>query len=65
MPGKVIPFTNGGAAQATKRRILDAAEGLFVEHGFEATSVRAITTAPGGIWAFACSQRAMSSTETW
>ena len=30
---------------ATKRRILDAAETLFMEHGFEATSLRAITTA--------------------
>ena len=47
MPGKIIPFTAGGAALATKRRILDAAEALFVEHGFEATSVRAITTAAG------------------
>src|SRR6266513_6418043 len=30
-------------AAATKERILDAAEGLFMEHGFEATSLRSIT----------------------
>src|SRR5512141_1564774 len=29
----------------TKDRILDAAEALFVEHGFEATSLRSITAA--------------------
>jgi AcrR family transcriptional regulator len=29
----------------TKARILDAAEALFMEHGFEATSLRAITAA--------------------
>lgn len=33
------------ASQATKGRILDAAESLFMEHGFEATSLRAITAA--------------------
>lgn len=32
---------------ATKSRILDAAEELFMEHGFEATSLRLITTAAG------------------
>lgn len=31
----------------TKSKILDAAEELFVEHGFEATSLRLITTAAG------------------
>ncbi len=31
----------------TKSRILDAAEELFMEHGFEATSLRLITTAAG------------------
>ena len=31
----------------TKERILDAAEALFMEHGFEATSLRAITAAAG------------------
>ena len=32
-------------ATATKVRILDAAESLFMEHGFEATSLRQITAA--------------------
>ena len=32
-------------ASLTKRRILDAAEGLFMEHGFEATGLRQITAA--------------------
>jgi AcrR family transcriptional regulator len=45
MPGKVIPFTTNRATAATSTRILDSAETLFMEHGFEATSLRAITTA--------------------
>jgi AcrR family transcriptional regulator len=32
---------------ATRERILDAAEALFVEHGFEATSMRMITARAG------------------
>jgi AcrR family transcriptional regulator len=43
MPGKVIALARRGPS-ATKERILDAAEALFMEHGFEATSLRAITT---------------------
>ena len=35
------------AVAATKDRLLDVAETLFMEHGFEATSLRAITAAAG------------------
>jgi AcrR family transcriptional regulator len=45
MSGTVIPINDGRGPAATKDRILDAAEGLFMEHGFEATSLRAITAA--------------------
>jgi AcrR family transcriptional regulator len=46
MGGTVIPIAEGrNGAAATKGRILDAAEALFMEHGFEATSLRAITAA--------------------
>ena len=45
MTGKVIPLHDRRGAGATKVRILDAAESLFMEHGFEATSLRAITAA--------------------
>jgi AcrR family transcriptional regulator len=43
----VVAPKSADAAQAvdTKSRILDAAEELFMEHGFEATSLRLITTA--------------------
>jgi AcrR family transcriptional regulator len=34
-------------SQDTKTRILDAAEGLFMEHGFEATSLRQLTSTAG------------------
>ena len=44
MGGKVIPFETPKSS-ATQGRILDAAEALFMEHGFEATSLRQITTA--------------------
>jgi AcrR family transcriptional regulator len=42
--GRVIALPEARAT-ATKERILDAAEALFMEHGFEATSLRAITAA--------------------
>jgi AcrR family transcriptional regulator len=45
MDGKVIALAMARGRTQTKARILDAAEALFMEHGFEATSLRAITTA--------------------
>src|SRR5215468_2668082 len=45
--GRVIAISEGRGPTATKARILDAAEVLFMEHGFEATSLRAITAAAG------------------
>ena len=47
MDGNVIRIADKDAPVATKDRILDAAEALFMEHGFEATSLRAITAAAG------------------
>lgn len=41
----VVSLQDGRGAMATQDRILDAAEALFMEHGFEATSLRAITAA--------------------
>src|SRR5262252_3080295 len=41
---RVIPFALPKSS-ATKTRILDVAEELFMEHGFEATSLRQITAA--------------------
>jgi len=41
----VIPLNESRVPAATKARLLDAAETLFMEHGFEATSLRAITAA--------------------
>jgi AcrR family transcriptional regulator len=38
---------NPQASVATKARVLEAAETLFMEHGFEATSLRLITNAAG------------------
>jgi AcrR family transcriptional regulator len=45
MVGKVIAIAAVRGSAATKDRILDAAEALFMEHGFEATSLRTITSA--------------------
>jgi AcrR family transcriptional regulator len=45
MVGKVVPIAEARRPTVTKEKILDAAEGLFMEHGFEATSLRAITAA--------------------
>ena len=44
---KVVPLASSRAPAATKQRILDTAESLFMEHGFEATSLRSITAAAG------------------
>src|SRR5437763_12019602 len=44
--GKVIPF-DAPTMSATQANILDTAEALFMEHGFEATSLRQITAAAG------------------
>src|SRR5947199_662629 len=46
MRGRVIPF-DIPKSSATKGRILNTAEELFMEHGFEATSLRQITAAAG------------------
>src|SRR6185369_11808252 len=45
MPRK--PIALDATSAGTKTRILDAAERLFVEHGFEATSLRQLTSAAG------------------
>src|ERR1700704_4644337 len=47
MAGRVIAISEGRGPTVTKGRILDAAESLFIEHGFEATSLRSITAAAG------------------
>ena len=46
MGGKVIPF-DAPKSSATQEKILDAAEALFMEHGFEATTLRQITATAG------------------
>ena len=43
MAVNVLPMALGRRPPVTKDKILDAAEALFMEHGFEATSLRAIT----------------------
>jgi len=45
MAGSVVSISEARGPGVTKVRILDAAEALFMEHGFEATSLRAITAA--------------------
>jgi AcrR family transcriptional regulator len=45
MVGSVVPLEHARRPRVTKDRILDAAESLFMEHGFEATSLRTITAA--------------------
>ena len=47
MATRIIPIAEARVSATTKARILDAAEALFMEHGFEATSLRAITAAAG------------------
>ncbi len=47
MKGTVIPISEAARPVVTKGKILDAAEALFMEHGYEATSLRAITAAAG------------------
>ena len=46
MPARLIAL-DSPRSSATQDRILDSAEALFVEHGFEATSLRQITAAAG------------------
>ncbi|MCC7327953.1 MAG: TetR family transcriptional regulator [Burkholderiales bacterium] len=45
MDAGVLRQQDAPIACATKARLLDAAEALFMEHGFEATSLRVITAA--------------------
>ena len=45
MSSSVVSLNDGRGPSATKDRILDAAEGLFMEHGIEATSLRSIMLA--------------------
>jgi len=47
MSASVIPMGATRGAAVTKDKLLDAAEALFMEHGFEATSLRLITAAAG------------------
>jgi AcrR family transcriptional regulator len=45
-PHQLLPFPDRGSG-VTKDRILDAAEALFMEKGFEGTSLRELTAAAG------------------
>ncbi len=47
MADNVVAMMEPRGPMATKARILDAAEALFMEHGYEATSMRLITSAAG------------------
>jgi AcrR family transcriptional regulator len=47
MDANVVALPELRGAAATKERLLDAAEALFMEHGFEATSLRLITAKAG------------------
>lgn len=47
MDAHVVALPELRGAAATKERLLDAAEALFMEHGFEATSLRLITAKAG------------------
>src|SRR5262245_2583263 len=38
---------NGKSPETTRRRLLEAAELLFLEHGFDGTSLRMLTAAAG------------------
>lgn len=47
MDGNVVSLMETARPAVTKARILDAAEALFMEHGYEATSLRSITASAG------------------
>src|SRR5436190_10821825 len=47
MPQLRLIDNRDNRASVTKEKILDTAESLFMEHGFEATGLRQITTAAG------------------
>ncbi|HQR09815.1 MAG TPA: TetR/AcrR family transcriptional regulator [Casimicrobiaceae bacterium] len=47
MDANIVAIGGVRGAGATKERILDTAEALFMEHGFEATGLRSITAAAG------------------
>jgi AcrR family transcriptional regulator len=46
-PESPAPAPEAPSRSGTKRRLLDAAERLFAERGFEGTSIRAVTQAAG------------------